>query len=196
MTADAVQALADRAAITDVLVRYAEGLDRRDLEAVRSCFASEVHAEYAGVVLDPGVDALIEHVSIVSTFAGSMHLLGNVVVDVDGDEARSTCRCVAYVLREADEGVRLFMRGLTYEDRWARTPDGFHITHRRHVPEWSVEAPVELFTASHLVPSYSLHSSEEMVDAFELRSYGRNESRGRSGARSECAPGRTKIPKG
>ena len=85
---------------------------------MRSCFAPDVQAEYAGVVLDPGVDALIEHVSIVSTFVGSMHFVGNVVADVDGDEAHSTCRCVAYVLRETRDGVRLFMRGLTYEDRW------------------------------------------------------------------------------
>lgn len=165
MTADTVRTLADRAQITDVLVRYAEGLDRRDLDAVRSCFVSDVHAEYAGVVLDPGVDALIGHVSIVSTFVGSMHLVGNVVADVDGDEAHSTCRCVAYVLRDTPAGVRLFMRGLTYEDRWSRRADGFRITHRRHVPEWSVEAPVELFTASHDVFRKTLHSSEEIIDA-------------------------------
>jgi hypothetical protein len=139
-------ALADRAAISDVLVRYAEGLDRRDLAAVRSCFADDVRAEYGGVELAPGVDALIEHVSVIDTFASSMHMLGNFRVDVVGDEASSTCRCVAYVLRETDAGLRLFMRGLTYEDAWRRGPDGFRITRRRHVPEWSVEVPVELFT--------------------------------------------------
>jgi hypothetical protein len=162
MSVDPVSLLVDRAQITDVLVRYAEGLDRRDLDAVRSCFAPGVQAEYAGVVLDPGVDALVEHVSIVSTFVGSMHLVSNVMVDVDGDRAASTCRCVAYVVRDTDDGVRLFMRGLTYEDEWSRGADGFRITRRRHVPEWSVEAPVELFTASHLVRSQTLHSSYEI----------------------------------
>ena len=154
--------LSDRAQINDVLVRYAEGLDRRDLDAVRSCFAPDVEAEYGGVVLDPGVDALVEHVSIVSTFVGSMHLLGNVVVEIDGDAAHSTCRCVAYVLRDTPDGVRLFMRGLTYEDRWTRLAAGFRIIHRRHVPEWSVEAPVEVFTASFDVVSKTLHSSDEI----------------------------------
>ena len=148
-------------------MRYAEGLDRRDLAAVRSCFAADVQAEYAGVVLDPGVDALIEHISIVSTFVGSMHFVGNVVAEVDGDRAQSSCRCVAYVLRETPAGVRLFMRGLTYEDRWVRLADGFRITHRRHVPEWSVEAPVESFTPSHEVRQEPLHSSKEIIDEFE-----------------------------
>ena len=158
----ALRALADRAQINDILVRYAEGLDRRDLDAVRSCFAPDVRAEYGGVVLDPGVDPLVEHVSIVSTFVGSMHLLGNVIVDLDGDTAHSTCRCVAYVLRETPDGVRLFMRGLTYEDRWARLDAGFRITDRRHVPEWSVEAPIEVFIASFDVVAKTLHSSEEI----------------------------------
>lgn len=167
------QALADRLEITDILVRYGEGLDRRDLDAVRGCFTADVRAEYAGVVLAPGVDALIDHVSVVSTFAGSMHLVGNVVADVDGETPRSTCRCVAYVLRDTGEGVRMFMRGLTYQDRWARTPDGLRIDHRRHVPEWSVEAPVELFTASHRVAgtdAKSFYSSEEIIDSSIRRS--------------------------
>jgi hypothetical protein len=159
---DVTSALADRAAITDVLIRYAEGLDRRDLDAVRSCFAPGVRAEYAGVVLKPGVDALIEHVSVVSTFVGSMHLLGNVVIELDGDTARSTCRCVAYVLRDSPDGVRLFMRGLTYEDRWGRLDGALLITERRHVPEWSVEAPVDVFTASFAVFRKTLHSSDEI----------------------------------
>jgi hypothetical protein len=158
----AMSELSDRAEISDVLVRYAEGLDRRDLDAVRSCFAPDVRAEYAGVVLEPGVDALVEHVAIVSTFAGSMHLLGNVVVELDGDTAHSTCRCVAYVLRETPGGVRLFMRGLTYEDRWSRLDARFRIIERRHVPEWSVEAPVEVFTASFDVLPKTLHSSDEI----------------------------------
>jgi len=165
MSTDTVKALDDRAEITDVLVRYAEGLDRRDLQAVRSCFAPRVQAEYAGVVLDPGVDALIEHVSVVSTFVGSMHFIGNIVARIDGDAAHSTCRCVAYVLLDGPDGIRLFMRGLTYEDRWERLSEGFRITQRRHVPEWSVEAPVELFTASHRVLPQTLHSSEEIIDA-------------------------------
>ena len=165
MNADTLRALADRAEISDILVRYAEGLDRRDLDAVRSCFAPDVQAEYAGVVLDPGVDALIGHVSIVTTFIGSMHLVSNVVADIDGNEAHSTCRCVAYVIRDTPDGVRLFMRGLTYEDRWSRLESGFRITNRRHVPEWSVEAPVELFTASSDVFRKTFYSSEEINDA-------------------------------
>ena len=148
MSVAEVQVLADRAAIGDVLIRYAEGLDRRDLTAVRSCFDEAVQAEYGGVVLEPGVDALMDHIDVVRTFESSLHLLGNMVIDVDGADATSTCRAVAYVVRSTPEGTRLFMRGLTYEDRWVRGDEGFRIVRRRHVPEWSVEAPVELFTAS------------------------------------------------
>lgn len=167
MTDETVRALADRAQITDTLIRYAEGLDRHDLEAVRSCFAPEVSAEYGGVTIPPGVDALVEHISIVETFVSSMHLVGNVVIDLRGDEAHSSCRCVAYVLRDRQftgeqqrkGDVRLFMRGLTYEDRWSRRAEGFRIVHRRHVAEWQVELPVEVMTVAHQVFTKSLYSS-------------------------------------
>jgi hypothetical protein len=36
----------DVLAIRDVLDRYASGIDRRDFELVRSCFAAGVHADY------------------------------------------------------------------------------------------------------------------------------------------------------
>ena len=146
--AERVRRSTDRAQINDVLVRYAEGLDRRDLDAVRSCFAPDVRAEYGGVVLDPGVDALIEHVSIVSTFVGSMHLLGN--VHRRGRRRRGAqhlpvrrLRAAGHDRRRAPVHARADVRGPL-----ARLADGFRITERRHVPEWSVEAPVEVFTAS------------------------------------------------
>src|SRR5439155_1377882 len=40
--APAVRMLLDRAEIHDVMMRYAAGVDRRDFELVRACFAPEV----------------------------------------------------------------------------------------------------------------------------------------------------------
>ena len=36
------ETLADRAAIQDVMLKYAAGVDERDLELYRSCFADDV----------------------------------------------------------------------------------------------------------------------------------------------------------
>ncbi|MCE2463994.1 MAG: nuclear transport factor 2 family protein, partial [Dehalococcoidia bacterium] len=41
-----LQELADRAAIRDVMILYARGLDRRDFDLVRSCFTDDAYADY------------------------------------------------------------------------------------------------------------------------------------------------------
>ena len=140
---DELAVLRDRREIEDVLIRYANGLDRRDLDMVRTCFHDDVRAEYSGVRLATGIDAVIEHVRVLWDFRSSLHLVGNVEVALEGDEARSVCRAVAYLVRaEHDDRGTLAMRGLVYEDRLVRTPSGWRIIERRHVPEWSVESPV------------------------------------------------------
>lgn len=144
MTAE-LAVLRDRREIEDVLIRYANGLDRRDLDMVRACFHDDVLAEYSGVRLEAGVDAVIEHMRVLWNVRSSLHLLGNVEVALEGDEARSVCRAVAYLVRaEHEDRGTVAIRGLVYEDRLVRTPNGWRIIERRHVPEWEVEAPVTI----------------------------------------------------
>jgi len=68
--------LLDRAAIHDVIMRYAAGVDRRDFELVASCFAPDVNGEFAGKHWQRR-DALVEFISGVRYFHTTMHMLGN-----------------------------------------------------------------------------------------------------------------------
>ena len=81
-----VRALADRAAIQDVVARYFTGLDRQDFDRVASCFTSDVVAEYRGRVLE-GVDALVDITRGVRRYAVTTHFMGNYLVEVRGDTA-------------------------------------------------------------------------------------------------------------
>ncbi len=137
--------MSDERAIEAVLVNYANGLDRRDFEMVRNCFHDDVQAEYSGTELAPGVDAVIRHVSPLRGFRSSLHFIGNIQVAVNGDEADSSCRAIAYLV-PGDDPVSdvLTMRALTYDDHWVRTTAGWRIDRRRHVPEWSAQVPVTM----------------------------------------------------
>ena len=42
----AVQKLLDQAAITDLIVRYARAVDRRDWDQVLACFAQDAYVDY------------------------------------------------------------------------------------------------------------------------------------------------------
>lgn len=124
-----LQALLDRAAIEDLLMRYARGVDRRDLIMVAACFTPD--AAYEGSLgdgtIDIALDALRERMPRYRT---TMHLLTNVLIDLDGDRASSeTYGLVYHRLEDADEDED-FVVGVRYLDELARLPDGWRITRR------------------------------------------------------------------
>ena len=74
-----VAALADRAAIQDLELTYARGVDRRDLALVASCFAPDCAYEGA---LGRGTigDALKTLEAAMARYASTLHHVGNVLV--------------------------------------------------------------------------------------------------------------------
>lgn len=129
--------LSDWHAIYEVLIRYAEGIDRHDFAAVASCFTLAARAEYAGTAIGPGVEAIIEFLRRALTSEASTHLVGNVRIDIDGDTASAESSVVAYHV----EHHRMLIRGLRYVDRLERQGQEWRIADRRHVPVWTTELP-------------------------------------------------------
>ena len=85
-TPDAVQLLVDRDEIHDVVMRYAVGVDGRDMEMVRGCFAPDLEVEgWGGGFADR--DSMITYISGVAIFHTTMHMFGNQYIEVDGDTA-------------------------------------------------------------------------------------------------------------
>lgn len=128
-----LRALADRLEITDLLTRYATALDGGDWDGARSVFAAGAVLDYTAFDGPRGEPAEVMAwvADALSGFDMSQHLLGNVQVVLDGDEATASC----YVFnpmgqRGADGSLSLFYVGGTYHDRLRRTPDGWRITER------------------------------------------------------------------
>ncbi|MDX2157103.1 MAG: nuclear transport factor 2 family protein [Hyphomicrobiaceae bacterium] len=82
---DSFDRIADRLAIQDLMARYAQGVDRRDWEKVRSTFhpdAYDDHGDYRG-----GVDGFIEWVrQRHAQIPQSMHFLGNCSIEFTGPD--------------------------------------------------------------------------------------------------------------
>jgi hypothetical protein len=129
-----------RAAIREVQLRYAAGLDRRDFAMVGRCFTEDAQASYNGVALEPGVDAIVAYVRSVAALRSTMHSVTNVVADVDGESADVETTTVAYLVRQDDAGAQtIIIRGLRYRDRMVRRDGTWLIGHRVHAPEWMYE---------------------------------------------------------
>jgi 3-phenylpropionate/cinnamic acid dioxygenase small subunit len=131
----AIRDLLDRAAIHDVLLRYARGVDRKDLDLVAACFTPD--ASYEGALASGTIaQALGTLRERMARYEATMHFIGNQLVEVHGDTARSETYAVAYH-RLAEAGiVKLFTVGVRYLDELVRTSDGWRIRQRVVKKEW------------------------------------------------------------
>ena len=128
----ALRKLLDRAAIQDVLLRYARGVDRRDLDLVASCFTAD--AAYDGMLARGTIaDALGALRVAVTRYAGTMHFLGNQLIELDGDRARSETYALAHH-QLPDGGLRVV--AVRYLDELVRRDGGWVICSRVAHREW------------------------------------------------------------
>jgi hypothetical protein len=60
----------------------------------------------------------------------TQHLIGNCSVTLDGDSARSTCYCLASLVRRHTPGGDRLVVGARYADELVRGPSGWRIARR------------------------------------------------------------------
>ena len=133
---DAVARLVDERAVKDVMLRYARGVDDRDWERVRSCFAPD--AFIAGTGHSGVRDEYLEQLFVgVARFGVTMHTIGNQVVEVDGDSARTETDLVARHFGDAEGRDEQLVLGVRYHDQLRRDGSGWLITRRDVRRLWS-----------------------------------------------------------
>jgi ketosteroid isomerase-like protein len=133
----------DLSLIQQVLVRYANAIDELDFDALSTVFTPDVRASYSGGPWLQGIDAIVEHISGLRTFAATFHFMGNMQIDVDGDRATAMTRSMTHLI--APDGV-LHARALRYRDRLVRTDAGWRIAERVHTAQWMWEGTATVFT--------------------------------------------------
>ena len=139
---DAIRELLDRNAIRDVLLRYARGVDRRDVDLVASCFLPG--ARYEGALgqgtIETALNALRERLA---RYEGTMHFIGNQLIELHGDKARSETYAVAYHRRCVAGAPQLLSVGLRYVDDLVRSDGQWRIHCRFVYREWQRREPLD-----------------------------------------------------
>ncbi len=141
---DALAELRERAAIRDLMIRYAAGLDRRDFDLVASTFTQDALAVYSGVAVGPGIDKIIAHVRGLQNSKRSTHHMGHQTVEVNGDQAKSETYATAHVVFTSDGKDMLRTRGLRYVDDLVRVDGNWLVASRQHVVDWERSEPVDV----------------------------------------------------
>jgi hypothetical protein len=150
MNAAALQRLADRIELEDLVIRYANAIDRRDFDALDTVFVPDAHIDYramGGIEGDyPTVKAWLPQA--LGAFPSYMHLVGNFDFRIDGDTASGRVACFNPMLvPDPAGGSDTMFLGLWYVDDYRRTADGWRIVRRNeekcylhNMPEWMKQA--------------------------------------------------------
>lgn len=133
----ALQALIDKDAIRDCVARLARGEDRRQPEVLSACFWPDSTFDYAMYKgsfpeylawVTPGADAI----------TNTQHVLGQTVIDLDGDAAKAETYVISYhrVDMGPETGERDTCIGGRYLDTMEKRDGKWAIAHRTMLYDW------------------------------------------------------------
>jgi hypothetical protein len=121
------------------VLRYAQGVDDRDWDAVRSCFDpdGQMVGTFGAAPSRQYLPGLIERVE---RFGATMHMMGNQLRAISGDVARTETYGIAYHFADAKGTREELVVGMRYDDELVRQPDGsWLITTRKARTIWTRE---------------------------------------------------------
>jgi uncharacterized protein (TIGR02246 family) len=122
----------DRQDISEVLLRYATGIDRKDWKLFRTVFTDDCELNYGQVGTWKGVDAITEFMRQAhETASHTMHRLTNQVIDVSGDKAQSRTYVDALIM-VGDGNAGVNAAGF-YDDELVRGDDGWRVARRQFI---------------------------------------------------------------
>ena len=121
----------DRQDISDLLVRYATGIDRRDWPLFRTVFTDDCELDYGEIGAWKGLDAVADFMEQTHALLGhTMHRLSNMVITVDGNQAVARTYLDGLMMAP-DNRIGVNAVGF-YDDEIVRTDDGWRIARRRY----------------------------------------------------------------
>ncbi len=132
MMAD-LQTVADRIALMDVMLRYAKGVDQRDMALYASVFADDVEVVGFGAETYHGRDAWVTYVKkALEAFGPTQHMLGPQLATIDGDTAhcRTDVQALHYLKAEPNKTLTLWA---TYNTDMKRIGGAWKITRHQLV---------------------------------------------------------------
>jgi hypothetical protein len=141
------QELSDRFELQDLCYRYAELIDSKDFDALRTeIFTADAHIDYSvfgGSVggLEDTIDFLKQALTK-ELFPVHQHLNANLQVTLQGDEASGRIMCFnPQEISLGEEKSQVFMLGLWYLDKYVRTQQGWRICERIEEKSWVFNTP-------------------------------------------------------
>ena len=141
-TDERLQRALDRSEISDVLARYARGIDRADGELLKTCYHADAIEEHAGNYEGNAHEYIDQAIPRVMQMGAMQHLIGSSHYDFDGDTARVETYVWTFVrfTNDAGDEVDTFTGGRLV-DRFEKRSGEWKIAHRWTVLDWNRDTP-------------------------------------------------------
>ncbi len=135
-----LERLADKLEITEVVARLARAIDRCDEDFLRDCFhpdATDDHGTFKGTA----EDFIAWVIPVLKTMKRTQHMIGQSLVELNGDSAASESYFVAYHTIGTPDGDIFMVAAGRYLDRFERRDGVWKISHRHAVYDWNRVGP-------------------------------------------------------
>jgi hypothetical protein len=154
---DRVLKLLDKQAIYENILRYCRGVDHRDGDLIRSSYHPDAHDDHGTFI--GGTEELVRQNATEpagQTTLAASHMVGNCLIDLDGDEAKAETYFLMHkrVLLDDVEYVRV--RAGRYLDVLTRTDGEWRIWRRVVVDDWNRTDPLATEQVGHTRGAVSL----------------------------------------
>jgi hypothetical protein len=132
--------LVDREAIRDCLYRYSRGVDRLDADLLRTAYWPDAIDQH--MVFKGNVEQFIEWAfPIMRAMDQSMHMIGNIMIRLDGDKAAVESYFYGYHRVRVGDEPRDCIGSGRYLDKFERRGDEWRIAERLVVTDWFRDYP-------------------------------------------------------
>lgn len=133
----------DRLVLRELADRYAQGVDRRRAGQVAELFTedgellihgardAEPRRRYAGRA------AIEAALAGLHRFRATSHLVANQLLDGAGDRVEGETYCLASHVYDTDDGPRVYLMSVRYEDVFVRSGGEWRIAVRRERVDWA-----------------------------------------------------------
>lgn len=145
-TEEQIRELFDEREIRSLIYRYCRAIDRRQYDDLRRCYhpeATDHHGDFYGTV-----EEFVAYVTAgLDLYEATMHFVGNLEIEVDGDRARSEAYCLALAHLAAsddDHPERDNLVAVRYVDDLERRNGEWRILRRVCAYEWTRTDPLPL----------------------------------------------------
>lgn len=131
--------LIDERVIQHQLFALANAMDRRDWDALELIMTPDATGDFGSDYILQGRS---EFIGMFRRFLDScgptQHLLGNIVINIAGDIAESSCYIRDMHQGRGELSHLYFSSPGQYQDRWQRTAEGWRLVHRTKVNLMSI----------------------------------------------------------